>query len=184
MICNHELTSISCALAKEESSDIDEDEDERDSTKRSAPTRTSPRKTTTSPKVTTTTKETPVIYIDDDNNIGKTLNRNVDVRTGSTNEPTTTTADPRPYVSASSITLGSNNVNSANEITIEDGNEDVVNESHLVERIESVRNDPDGLTFHIKLVDENEARWISSKIANRRYPQAVIAFWESHVEFA
>jgi hypothetical protein len=35
----------------------------------------------------------------------------------------------------------------------------------------------------MKLVNENKLQWISSKIANRKYPQAVIAFWENHVEF-
>lgn len=37
--------------------------------------------------------------------------------------------------------------------------------------------------FRIKLIDENESKWISSKIANRKYPQAIIEFWESFVEF-
>ena len=60
---------------------------------------------------------------------------------------------------------------------------EIPDESHLVERIEVVRNNPDGLMFRIKLIDHEESEWIQSKIANRKYPQAVIAFWENHVEF-
>lgn len=56
-------------------------------------------------------------------------------------------------------------------------------ESHLVEQIQAVRNDPDGLNFRIKLLSQPAACWISSKVANHKYPQAVIAFWENHVEF-
>lgn len=52
-----------------------------------------------------------------------------------------------------------------------------------VEKIENVRNDQDGLSFKIKLIGSNEAQWISAKVANKKYPQAVITFWESHVEF-
>jgi len=46
-----------------------------------------------------------------------------------------------------------------------------------------LKNDQDGISFRIKLIGQNETQWIGAKIANRKYPQAVIAFWESHVEF-
>jgi len=52
-----------------------------------------------------------------------------------------------------------------------------------VEKIEGVRNSNDGIYFRIKLNRHKESQWISAKIANRKYPQSVIAFWENHVEF-
>ena len=52
-----------------------------------------------------------------------------------------------------------------------------------LKKIEAVRNTHGGISFRMKLVNENRLKWISSKIANRKYPQAVIAFWENHVEF-
>jgi len=57
------------------------------------------------------------------------------------------------------------------------------NDDEPVEKIEGVKNDIDGISFRIKLFGQNETEWISAKIANRKYPQAVIAFWENHVEF-
>lgn len=61
---------------------------------------------------------------------------------------------------------------------------EIINDDEeLVEKIESVRNDPEGILFHVKLSGAKEAQWIPAKIANRKYPQAVIAFWENHVEF-
>ena len=60
---------------------------------------------------------------------------------------------------------------------------EIIDETDQVEHIESVRNDHGEISFHIKLINENQPQWISSKIANRKYPQAVIAFWENHVEF-
>jgi Fe-S cluster assembly iron-binding protein IscA len=60
---------------------------------------------------------------------------------------------------------------------------EIIDESDQVERIEAVRNNQDEISFRIKLINETEAQWISSKIANRKYSQAVIAFWENHVEF-
>ena len=61
---------------------------------------------------------------------------------------------------------------------------DLVDEALLVDNIEAVRNESEGLFFRIKFIDQNEPQWVSSKIANRKYPQAVIAFWENHVEFS
>ena len=94
--------------------------------------------------------------------------------------------------SASSISLtpnDSDNNKKSNEklltdITIDDSDTSVIiDETNQVEQIEAVRNNEDGISFRIKLINENEAQWISSKIANRKYPQAVIAFWENYVEF-
>ena len=65
----------------------------------------------------------------------------------------------------------------------QDGVEIINDDEESVEKIESVRNDPDGILFHVKLSGAKEAQWIPAKIANRKYPQAVIAFWENHVEF-
>lgn len=66
-------------------------------------------------------------------------------------------------------------------MTTED--EDVNDDEEGIEKIEAVKNDHDGISFRIRLMNENESKWISAKIANRKYPQSVIAFWESHVEF-
>ena len=98
--------------------------------------------------------------------------------------------------SASPISLGlndSDNNNNTNEkCSIETSNnishdQDIAEIIHDVEepidKIEAAKNDQDGISFRIKLINENEPQWISAKIANRKYPQAVIAFWESHVEF-
>ena len=59
----------------------------------------------------------------------------------------------------------------------------VNDDEEIIEKIEGVKNDVDGISFRIKLIGENETQWMSAKVANRKYPQAVIAFWESHVEF-
>ena len=90
----------------------------------------------------------------------------------------------------SSISLAPNDSNSnANKTPPEtnvlegEGCASMRDETHLVETIEAVRNGSDGLAFRIKLLDQTGPKWISSRIANLKYPQAVIAFWESHVEF-
>jgi len=98
--------------------------------------------------------------------------------------------------SASSISLtlndSDNNNNNTNEksvdnpmdITDDQDTAEIINDDEEpIEKIEGVKNDQDGISFRIKLVGQNEPQWISAKIANRKYPQAVIAFWESHVEF-
>jgi hypothetical protein len=86
--------------------------------------------------------------------------------------------------SASSISLtlnDSDNNNNTNESTMNmnENNDD----EEPVEKIEGVKNDQHGISFRIKLAEQNETQWVSAKVANRKYPQAVIAFWESHVEF-
>jgi hypothetical protein len=85
-----------------------------------------------------------------------------------------------------SLTLNdSDNNNNTNEKLQmdQDIGEMMNNDDEPVEKIEGVRNDVDGISFRIKLFGQNETEWISAKIANRKYPQAVIAFWENHVEF-
>jgi len=84
--------------------------------------------------------------------------------------------------SASPISLtlndSDNNNNNANDTT-EIFNDD----EEPIEKIEGVKHGDDGITFNIKFCGQNEAQWVPAKIANRKYPQAVIAFWENHVEF-
>jgi len=79
-----------------------------------------------------------------------------------------------------SLTLNdSDNNNNTNQDTTEMLNDD----EEPIEKIEGVRHGDDGITFSIKFSGQTEAQWIPAKIANRKYPQAVIAFWENHVEF-
>ena len=61
---------------------------------------------------------------------------------------------------------------------------EIINEDEeQIEQIEAVKNDQEGIAFRVRFYGESESKWIAAKIANRKYPQAVIAFWESHVEF-
>ncbi|CAF1392062.1 unnamed protein product [Adineta steineri] len=98
--------------------------------------------------------------------------------------------------SASSISLAlndSDNNNNTNEKSSMDntmnGDDDqdapeIINDDEeLIEKIEGVKNDQDGISFRVKLSGKSETQWMSAKVANRKYPQTVIAFWESHVEF-
>jgi len=92
--------------------------------------------------------------------------------------------------SASPISLAlndSDNNNNTNEkaaINISNDQLETINDDEeIVEKIEGVRNGQDGILFQIKISGESEIQWIPAKIANRKYPQAVIAFWENHVEF-
>jgi len=98
--------------------------------------------------------------------------------------------------SASSISLtlnDSDNNNNTNEkssmdnpinISHDQDTAEIINDDEdIIEKIEGVKNDQDVISFRIKLMGQNETQWISAQIANRKYPQAVIAFWESHVEF-
>ncbi|CAF3354078.1 unnamed protein product [Rotaria socialis] len=98
--------------------------------------------------------------------------------------------------SASSISLtlnDSDNNNNTNDKSTMDNSIIITNDQDIreinnvdeqpVEKIEGVRNDKDGISFRIRLIGQHETLWMPSKIANKKYPQAVIAFWESHVEF-
>jgi len=85
-----------------------------------------------------------------------------------------------------SLTLNdSDNNNNTNEKSSmdQDTTELMNDDDDRIEKIEGVKNDEDGISFRIKLMGQNETQWMDAKIANRKYPQAVIAFWESHVEF-
>ncbi|CAF0780754.1 unnamed protein product [Rotaria sp. Silwood1] len=73
-------------------------------------------------------------------------------------------------------------ISTVNELNDQNASE-IIDETDKVEKIEAVRNSQDGISFRIKLINENQSQWISSKIANQKYPQAVIAFWENYVEF-
>ena len=64
-----------------------------------------------------------------------------------------------------------------------DAPEIINDDEETIDKIEAVKNDQDGISFRIKLIGQSQSEWISAKVANRKYPQAVIAFWESHVEF-
>lgn len=103
-----------------------------------------------------------------------------------------TTTSVRLRVGSSSIfcTVNENendkNNNNPQEKSIEPmstEDEQMNDDEEGIEKIEAVKNDHDGISFRIRLTNENESKWISSKIANKKYPQSVIAFWESHVEF-
>jgi len=85
-----------------------------------------------------------------------------------------------------SLTLNdSDNNNNTNEKSNDQEPAEMIHENNdePIEKIEGVKNDQDGISFRIKLFEENQPQWVSAKIANRKYPQAVIAFWENHVEF-
>lgn len=78
-----------------------------------------------------------------------------------------------------------NNNNKTNEKPpVEQTNESNSNEDEqTIDKIEAVKNDQDGISFRIRFPGEKDAKWIPAKVANKKYPQSVIAFWESHVEF-
>ena len=101
------------------------------------------------------------------------------------NEPTT--INLRLHItpsSTSSISLTLNDSDNNNKTTTDDQDTtEFIDETDKVEKIEAVRHNQEGISFRIKLINENQSQWISSKIANRKYPQAIIAFWEDHVQF-
>ena len=85
-----------------------------------------------------------------------------------------------------SLTLNdSDNNNNTNEKSMDQDTAEILNDNddEPIEKIEGVRNDQDGISFRIKLFGDNQPQWVTAKVANRKYPQAVIAFWENHVEF-
>ena len=93
-------------------------------------------------------------------------------------------------VSSISLTLNesdkNNNTSDKSSMNVNndsDAPEIINDDEETIDKIEAVKNDQDGISFRIKLIGQNQSEWISAKIANRKYPQAVIAFWESHVEF-
>ena len=84
---------------------------------------------------------------------------------------------------ASSISFSTNANEHGNDKMCTENLSEIVDETDQVEYIETARYYRNEISFRIKLINENEARWIPAKIANRKYPQGIITFWESHVEF-
>ncbi len=90
-----------------------------------------------------------------------------------------------------SLTLNdSDNNNNTNEKSVDISNDQDTTEildddDEPIEKIEGAKHDQDQdqIVFRIKLSGQKETQWVPAKIANRKYPQAVIAFWENHVEF-
>ncbi|CAF0857369.1 unnamed protein product [Rotaria sordida] len=138
------------------------------------------------------------ITSEDNNNSIELLNKSSPIKENllneQSNEPPVNLRLRITPSSASSISLtlnDSDNNNNTNDKSIIINNEqeqeqqDIINndDEETIEKIEGVKNDQDGISFRIKLIGQNDTQWISAKIANRKYPQAVIAFWESHVEF-
>ncbi len=138
---------------------------------------------------------------EDDNNssielLNKSSSINENLVNEQTNDPPVNLRLRITPTSASSISLtlnDSDNNNNTNEKSSMDDtmnisdNQDITekinHDESPIEKIEGVKNDQNGISFRIKLGQQNETQWITAKIANRKYPQAVIAFWESHVEF-
>jgi len=145
--------------------------------------------------------EPETINAEDDNNNVELLNKSSPAKESLSNEQIN---DPPVNLrlritpsSASPISLtlnDSNNNNNTNEKSaIDNSNNNQSNDEDIaeiinddeepIEKIEAVKNDQDGISFRIKLYGQNETQWMAAKIANRKYPQAVIAFLENHVEF-
>jgi hypothetical protein len=83
--------------------------------------------------------------------------------------------------SESPISLGLNDSDNNNNTNEKSSIETSNNKSHDQDIAEIIHDDEE-LIDKIEAV-KNEPQWISAKIANRKYPQAVIASWESRVEF-
>jgi len=135
-----------------------------------------------------TSSETSTTTIDDDNH----NNNNNSIESSGKNPPKKantngpTTNNPRLRITpsaTSSISYTFTTNDQSSEKTSTENSSEIMDETDQVERIEKVRYYRNEISFRIKLIDENESHWISSKVANRKYPQAVIAFWEHHVEF-
>ena len=177
-------------LAKADSSNDEEESPAEEDD--SSPRKKSAKRSSTSPKLTLTTNEASVITLDDDNN-NNTIEFS-DRTSSSKGSPvnaraTSTLRSHLAPISNSSISFSTNENAQRRDKTARQGetnDQDVAglaDETHLVDKIEAVRNDTEGLAFRIKFIDQDETEWVASKIANRKYPQAVIAFWENHVEF-
>ncbi|CAF2703299.1 unnamed protein product [Rotaria sp. Silwood2] len=148
-------------------------------------------------EIDNTSNEKTITTINDENNMNSNSVEFPDessINENNINESTTVSLLLRVTPnSTSSISItandnsNNNNNNSATISTENDQNDqntsEITDETDQVEKIEAVRNNQDGIAFRIKLINENQSQWISSKIANQKYPQAVIAFWENYVEF-
>jgi hypothetical protein len=83
--------------------------------------------------------------------------------------------------SESPISLGLNDSDNNNNNTNEKSSIETSNNKSHDQDIAEIIHDDEELIDKIEAV-KNEPQWISAKIANRKYPQTVIAFRESHVE--
>lgn len=154
-------------------------------------------------KIKVTSDELPITIVDDDNvnNNFMELSDNSSTKEIVIDEsanvnlllhltPNSSSSISLIFNETEDITAHNDNTTTNNDTTFTAGNKsidgnlpEVIDETDQVEQIETVRNSKDGISFRIKLFNQNEPEWISSKIANLKYPQAVIAFWETHVEF-
>jgi hypothetical protein len=136
--------------------------------------------------------ETPNGEDDNNNTSIELLNKPSPTKESISNDPPVnlrlriTPSSTSPISLALNDSDNNNNTNEKASIDISNDNdplETINDEDEPIEKIESVRNGQDGIFFQIKLFNENESQWVPAKVANRKYPQAVIAFWENHVEF-
>jgi len=164
-------------MSKDESSDDDVNIIEEES----SPTKKSGKNISNTPK----TGNTSITTIDNDNHNNNSIESSSKSPRKKTNINGSTRSSVRLRVTPSSTSSASFifNVPENNDKSSTDNTSEIIDETDQVERIESVRNNRNEISFRIKLINENEPQWISSKIANRKYPQAVIGFWEHHVEF-
>lgn len=162
-----------CFSAKDDSSDEDTIEEDVTPTTRSRKSLPNTRKTRA------TSKESSIITVDDDNNNNSIKSSNKSPPKKSTVNKPTTTNNVRIRVTPSAAS----SISYTYDINTYDNASEITDETDQVEHIERVRNNRNEISFLIKLIHEDEPRWIPSKVANRKYPQAVIAFWENHVEF-
>lgn len=164
------------SMSKNDSSTDDDDDDNDDIYQQTS----SPKKQLRSNRKLS--NEISINSVDDDNE-NENVNR---ISIQSRKNPITKSNKKTPRLrivpsATSSISYTYNNRDGQNRKTYLN---DIVDETDQVQRIEAVRNDQNEILFHIKFFNEDQLQWVSSKIANRKYPQAVISFWESHVEFS
>ncbi|CAF0727000.1 unnamed protein product [Adineta steineri] len=179
-------------MSKNGSSNDDEDDDTTTTTEDESLTKKARKDLSITPKPKRTSNEQLSMTIEDKNN---NTNNNSSIFSDRTPpkeinicEPTTINLrlhiTPSSTSSISSI-LNDSDIHNHEKSTTDNSINDqgTIDETNQVEKIEAVRNNHDGISFRIKLINEKQSKWISSKIANKKYSQAVIAFWENHVEF-
>ncbi len=142
-------------------------------------------------KTRRTSTGTSITSNDDNNNTefsGKNPTKKKNVNGPTTNNvrlrvqaPSSTSSISSPFTDRENT--HNNEKTSTENHTTDQNISEIVDETNQVEQIENVRNHRGEIMFRIKLINENESKWISSKVANRKYPQAVIEFWENLVEF-
>ncbi|CAF0748289.1 unnamed protein product [Adineta ricciae] len=143
-----------------------------------------------SPKRKKTSNEKPILVLDETNFSNEIVSpQKTPTKEFNVSEPTTINLCLHISPSSSSsisVALNdndnNNNPNGKVSTNIQTSEQDI-DESDRVDKIEAVRYARDEIAFRIKLINENRSQWISARVANRKYPQAVIAFWENHVQF-